>query len=148
MGGEKKVYSSVTGNARLNSFTELARKRPPLKQGTTSQAQSVPEGNSAPKFFDFCESNRYREVRAVTESQAETVLPKSLERGGKVRSMRQFAETPQMLPMLPVTLSQPITPQVNVESIMGSYRPYLEIFEQAPKELFAIRRLERGVFFG
>lgn len=29
MGGEKKVYSSVTGNARFNSFTQLTRKHPP-----------------------------------------------------------------------------------------------------------------------
>jgi hypothetical protein len=64
MGGQKKVHSSVTGNAKLNSFTQLARKQPP-KEANALDAESAPSRN-APKFFDFCESNRYRETRAAT----------------------------------------------------------------------------------
>lgn len=69
-----------------------------------------------------------------------------MNRGGKVRSMKKIAETPPLL--RPVTIEQPISSQVSIDWIMGSYRPYLEIFEQISKEHFSIRKMEKGVYFG
>lgn len=55
----KKVPSTVTANAKFNSFAQLGKKQSPNKEAVILDTDSAPL-HHAPKFFDFCESNRQR----------------------------------------------------------------------------------------